>query len=104
MGPPLARVRSEPEIDVFDYRAQLEQYQIVRSMKFPLDAHNTEASAAVDASILIEPNEERQTEGTAEGSEHNSWLGHTQAGVGRPTISSRGRTLTPNVRNVNLVA
>ena len=73
-------------------------------MKLPLDAYNTEASAAVDASVLPEPNEERQTESTAEGSEHNSWLGHTQAGVGKPTVSSRVRTLTPNVRNVNLVA
>ena len=82
MGSSFARVRSGPEM-VFAYRVQLEQDQSVRSMKLPLDAYNTEASAAVGAWVLLEPNEERQTEGTAEGGGHNSWLGHTQAGVGR---------------------
>ena len=91
---------------MFDDRVQLDQDQsVVRSMKLPLDAYNTQASAAVRARVLlVEPKEERQTEGTAEGGGHNSRLGHTQAGVRRSAVSSRGRTLTPNVRNIDLVA
>ena len=71
---------------------------------FSVYAYGTEASAAVGAWVLLEPKEERQTESTAEGGGHNSQLRHTQAGIGRSAVSSRGRTLTPNMRNVNLVA
>ena len=92
--------------DVYDYRVQLEQDQSVRRMELPLDAYNTEASAAVGAWVLLEPNKKRQTEGTtaAEGGGHNSRLGDTQAGVARFAVSSKRGTITPNVRNVNLVA
>ena len=77
---------------MLDYRSQLEQDQSVRSVKLPLDAYNTEASAAVGAWTLLKPIEERQTEGTAEGGGDNNRLGHTQAGIGRSAVSSRGRS------------
>ena len=50
-------------------------------MKLPLDAHSREASSAVDAWVLLEPNKEGQTEGTDEESAATNRWGHTQGGV-----------------------
>ena len=61
------RQNQERTRDVFDYRVQLEQHQIIRGMKFSLDTYNTEASAVVGAWVLLEPNEVRQTGTTVEG-------------------------------------
>ena len=61
---------------MLDYHVQLEQGQSIRNMKLPLDAYNTEASAAEGAWVLLEPNKEGQTEGTAQGGGHKSRLGH----------------------------
>lgn len=52
--------------DVYDYRKQLEHDQSERSVKLLLDAHGIEASTAVAAWVLLEPNEESQTEGTVQ--------------------------------------
>ena len=57
-GGVITRQSQERTRDVLDYRVQLEQDQSVRSTKLPLDAYNTEASAAVGAWVLLEPNEE----------------------------------------------
>ena len=38
----------------------------INCMELPLDAHSPEASSAVDAWVLLEPNKEGQTEGTGE--------------------------------------
>lgn len=76
---------------------QLEQDQSVRSMNFPFDAYSTELSAALGAWVLLEPNEEGQTEGTVGG-------GGSQACGERSTESRSGSDFTPNVRNVELQA
>ena len=81
----------------------LEEGQSVRSLKFPLGAYITESSAAVGAWVLLQPNEEQQTEGAAVGGAgQNTQLGGSANG-GNPAVSSRGRTLTSNVRNVDHV-
>ena len=64
----------------------------IHSTKLPLDAHSTEASSAVDAWVLLEPNKEGQTEGTGEESATTSRRGHTQGGVLRSVLSSSTRT------------
>ena len=103
-GGVIIRQSQERTRDVFDNRMQHEQDQSERSMKLPLHVYNTEASATVGAWVLLESNKEKKTEGIAEGGGHNSRLGHIHAGVGRSAVSNRGETLTPNVRNVDLVA
>ena len=61
-------------------------------MKLPLNAHSKEASSAVDAGVLLEPNIEGQTEGTGEESATTSRWGHTQGGVLISVLSSWRRT------------
>ena len=53
-GGVITRQSRERTRGVFDYRVQLEHDQIVRSMMLPLDAYNTEASAAVGACVLFQ--------------------------------------------------
>ena len=75
----------------------------MRSMKLQLGAYSTETSAAVGAWVLLERNDKEQTEGAVGGGGQNSQLGDSEAGGVKPAVSSRERTLTPNVRNVDYV-
>ena len=77
--------------------------QSVRSMKLPLGAYSTETSAAVGAWVLLDSNDKEQTGGTVGGGGQNSQLGDSEAGGEKSATSSRGRTLTPNVGNVDHV-
>lgn len=63
----IARKSQERTKDLYDYRVHLEEDQSVRSLKLPLGAYSTESSAAVGAWVLLQPNEEEQTEGAAVG-------------------------------------
>ena len=99
----ITRKSQERTKDLYDYRGHLEEDQSVRSLKLPLGAYSTESSAAVGAWVLLQPNEEEQREGAAVGGGgQNSQLGGSAAG-GNPAVCGRGRTLTPNVRNVDHV-
>ena len=81
----------------------LDEGQRLRSWKFPLGAYSTESSAAIGAWVLLHSNEEEQAENAAVGAGgQNSQLGGSTDG-GNPAVSSRGRTVTPNVRNVDRV-
>ena len=88
---------------MYDYHVRLVEDQSVRSVKLPLDAHSTDPNAGVGAWVLLEPNDEEQTGDAVGGSRQECQLVVTEAGGERPAVSSRGRTLTPNVRKVNLV-
>ena len=100
----ITRKSQERTKDLYDYRVHLEEDQSVRSLKLPLGAYSTESSAAGGAWVLLQPNEEEQREGAAvAGGEQNSQLGGSAAGGNPAVCSSRGRTLAPNVRNVDHV-
>ena len=86
---------------VYDYRVHLAEDQSVRSMKLPLDACSTDPNAGVSAWVLLKPNDEEQTGDAVGGNRQECQLVVTEAGRERPTVSSRGRTLTSNVRNVD---
>ena len=88
---------------VYDYRVHLVEDQSVRSVKLPLDACSTDPNAGVGAWVLLEPNDEEQTRDAVGGSRQECQLVVTEAGGERPAVSSRGRILTPNVRNVDRV-
>ena len=81
----------------------LEEDQRVPSMKLPLCAYSSEASAAVGAWDLLERNDKEQTGGTVGVGGQNSQPGDSQAGGEKTAVSSRGRALTPNVRNVDQI-
>ena len=53
--------------------------------------------------VLLARNGEEQTGGAVGGGGQNSQLGDSDAGGEKPAGSSRGRALTPNVRNVHHV-
>ena len=99
----ITRKSQERTKEVYDYRVHLEEDQSVRSMKLPLGAYSTETSAAVGAWVLLQRNDTEQTGGTVGNVGQNSQLGDSQAGGEKPAVSSRGRALTPNVRNVDHV-
>ena len=72
----------------------------MRSTKLPLGAYSTETSAVVGAWVLLERNDKDQTgDAVGEGGQ-NSQLGDSEADGAKPAVSSGGRALTPNVRNV----
>ena len=64
---------------MYDYRVQLAEGQIVRSMKLPLDSYSTETNAVVGACVLLEPSDEEQTGGRVGGGRENRQLGVTEA-------------------------
>ena len=99
----ITRQSQERTKHVYDYRVHLAEDQRVRSMKLPLDTYSTDPNAGVGAWVLLEPNEEEQTGDAVGGSRQECQLAVTEAGGERPASSSRGRTLTPNVRNVDRV-
>ena len=99
----ITRESQERTNKVYDYRVRLEKDQNVRSMKLPLRTYNTETSAAVGAWVLLDSNDKEQTGGTVGGGGQNSQLGDSEAGGEKSATSSRGRTLTPNVGNVDHV-
>ena len=81
-----------------DYRVHLEEDQRVRSLKLPLGAYSTESSAAaVGAWFFLDTAKRGRADG---GCGQNSQLGGS-ADAGKPAVSNRGRTLTPNSRNVD---
>ena len=86
---------------LYDYRVHLAEDQRVRSMKLPLDAYSTDPNARVGAWVLLEPNGEEQTGDAVGESRQECQLVVTGVGGERPAVSCRGRTLTPNVRNVD---
>ena len=102
IGVLITRKSQERTKEVYDYCVHLEEYQSVRSMKLPFGAHSTETSAAVGG-VLLERNDQEQTGGTVGVGGQSSQLGDSQAGGEKPAVSSRGRALTPNVRNVDHV-
>ena len=87
---------------MYAYRVHLKENQSVRSTKLPLSASNTETSAAVGAWVLIERNDKVQTGAAVGVGGQNSQLGDSPSG-GEKSAVSRGRALTPNVRNVDQV-
>ena len=99
----MTRQSQERTKHVYDYRVHLEEDQSVRSMKLPLDAYSTDPNAGVGAWVLLEPSDEEQTGDTVGGSRQECQLVVTEAGGEGPAASSRGRTLTPNVRDVDRV-
>ena len=99
----ITRQSQERTKHVYDYRVHLAEDQRVRSMKLPLVAYSTDPNAGVGAWVLLEPNEEEQTGDAVGGSRQKCQLVVTEAGGERPAVSSRGRTLTPNMRNVDRV-
>ena len=99
----ITRQSQERTKHVYDYRVHLAEDQRVRSMKLPLDAYNKDPNAGVGARVMLEPNDEEQTGDGVGGSRQECQLVVTEAGGERPAVSSRGRTLTPNVRNVDRV-
>ena len=99
----ITRQSQERTKNVYDYRVHLVEDPSARSMKLPLDAYSTDPNAGVGAWVLLEPNDEEQARDAVEGSRQECQLVVTEAGGERPAASSRGRTLTPNVRNVDRV-
>ena len=99
----ITRQSQERTKHVYDFRVHLVEDQRVRSVKLPLDAYSTAPNAGVGAWVLLEPYDEKQTEDAVGGSRQECQLVVTEAGGERPAVSSRGRTLTPNVRNVDRV-
>ena len=97
----ITRQSQERTKHMYDYRVHLAEDQSVRSLKLPLDAYSTDPNAWVGAWVLLEPKE--QTGDTVGGSRQECQLVVTEAGGERPAVSSRGRTLTPNVRNADRV-
>ena len=97
----ITRQSQERTKHVYDYRVRLAEDQSVRSMKLPLDAYSMDPNAGVGAWVLLNPNDEEQTGDAVGGNMQECQLVVTEAGGERPTVSSRGRTLTPNVRNVD---
>lgn len=85
----------------YDYRVHLEQDQSARGMKLSFGAYSTEAIAAVAAWVILEPNDKEQAGGTVGRGGQNSELGDSEAGGRKPTVSSRGRALAPDVRYVD---
>ena len=99
----ITRKSQERTKGVYNYRVHLEEDQSVRRIKLPLGAYSTETSAAVGAWVLLERNDKEQAGGTVGAGGQNSQLGDSRAGGEKPAVSSRGRALTPNVRNVDHV-
>ena len=99
----ITRKSHECTKELYDYRVQFEEDQSVRSMKLPLGEYSTETSAAVGARDLLERNDKERTRGAIGGGGQDSQLGDSEAGEENPVISSRGRALTPNVRNADHV-
>ena len=99
----ITRQSQERTKHVYDCRVHLVDDQNVGSMKLPLDAYSTDPNAGVGAWVLLEPNDEEQTGDAVGGSRQECQLVLTEAGGERPAVGSRGRTLTPNVRNVDRV-
>ena len=52
---------------------------------------------------MLEPNDAEQTGSTVGRGGQNSQLGGSEAGGERPAVSTRGRALRPNVRNLDRV-
>ena len=63
----ITRKSPERTKDLYNYRVRLGEDQSVRSLKLPLGAYSTESSATVGAWVLLQPNEEEQTEGETVG-------------------------------------
>lgn len=99
----ITRKSQERTKNVYDYRVHLEADQSVRSMKLPLAAYSTENTAAVGAWVLLELNDAEQTGGTVGQVGQTSQPKGSEAGREIPSVSSRGRALRPNVRNVDRV-
>lgn len=75
----------------------------MRSMKLPLAANNADNSAAEGAWVLIEPNDEEETGGIVGGGVQNSQSGGSEADGEIPAVRSRGRSVRPNLRNLDRV-
>ena len=99
----ITRKSQERTKELYDYRVHLEEDQSVRSMKLPSGAYSMETSAAVGAWVLLERNDNEQTGGAVGRGGQNSQLGDSEQGGEKPAVSSGGKALMPNVRNVDHV-
>ena len=88
---------------MYVHRVHLEADQSVRSMKLPFDAYRTKNSSAVGAWVFYSRTTQSRLGVQSEGGGQNTNLGGAESGGERPAVSTRGRTLRPNVRNLDRV-